>query len=163
MYEKDVDTDRPVELTETVGDLYDIVRSDAATIPEDATLRDAVEALLERHVTRKAYVVDKEGRPVGTITMETLMRHLGYRIGARPSGVRSFLRFVTEMESDKVKDFMAKPSVVRKDTRMVDIVRKVVEDRLNDFPIVDENGKLIGELNTMNLLKAFRGVFRKTD
>lgn len=162
VYEKDIrPQDRPVEVTERVRDVYDIVRTEAATVPETATLRDAVEAILAREVTRKAYVVDREGHIKGAITMESLMRHVSYRIGARPGGIVSFLRFMLEMESDAVADFMAPPVTVTLEMSIVDVVRKVVEDHLNDFPIVDEQGRLLGELNTLNLLRAMRGLFQR--
>ncbi|MBI4415481.1 MAG: CBS domain-containing protein [Euryarchaeota archaeon] len=150
-----------MQLTETVGDIYEVVRSDAATVPEDATLRDAVDAILAREVTRKAYVVDGEGHVKGTISLETLMRHVSYRLGARKPGLVSFFRFVREMETDRVVDFMRRPTTVTLETNVVEVVRKVVEDHLNDFPIVDGEGRLLGELNTLNLLKAARGIFPK--
>lgn len=162
MFKGDIRKDnRAAEVTETVGELYDIVRSDAATVREDAVLRDAVDAILSHEITRKAYVVDDEGRLKGTITMETLMRHVSYRLGARPPGIISLFRFVREMESDAVTDFMRKPVAVTRETNIVEVIRRVVEDHLNDFPIVDEGGRLLGELNTFNLLKAMRGVFQK--
>lgn len=163
MFEGDVNREKAVEVTETVGDLYDVLRSDPVTVPEDATLRDAIDAIVARGVTRKAYVVDSEGRLKGTISMETLMRHVGYRLGARAPGVVSFLRFVRDMESDAVRNFMAKPVAVTKGTNIVEIVRRVVEDHLNDFPIVDDQGKLLGELNTLHLLKAVRGLFKRPE
>ncbi len=95
------------------------------------------------------------------LTMETLMRHMSYRLGARPAGVISFFRFVREMESDRVVDFMRQPHSVTKETNILHVVRMVVEQHLNDFPIVDSEGRLLGELNTLNLLKRMRSVFPK--
>jgi CBS-domain-containing membrane protein len=162
MFEGDVgERPRDVAPTETVGDLFDAIVSKAATVPENATLRDAVDAILKAGVTRKAYVVDGGGIVRGTITVETLMRHVSYRLGARPPGVMSFLRFVREMETDNVNTFMAKASTVRRETKIFDVVRRVVEDHLNDFPVVDEEGRLLGELNTLDLLRATRSVFKR--
>lgn len=163
MHEGDIPReDRAVEMTETVRELYDIICSEASTVREDATLRDAIDAILgNASTTRKAYVVDAEGRLKGAVTMEALMRHVSYRIGARPPGIVSLIRFLREMESDRVSDFMARPLPVTMDTKAVDVVRKVVEDHLNDFPIVDDEGRLLGELNTLNLLRAMRGLFHK--
>jgi CBS-domain-containing membrane protein len=54
---------------------------------------------------------------------------------------------------------MSKPIPVTKSTLVVEIVRRVVGEHLNDFPILDENGRLIGEVNTINLLKIARSAF----
>lgn len=145
--------------TETVGELFDTIVSKPATIGEDATLRDAVNAILDSGITRKAYVTDAGGRLKGTITMETLMRHVAHRLGARPAGIVSWFRFLRDMGSDAVTDFMAKPAAVTRETRIGEIARRVVEERLNDFPVVDDAGRLIGEVNTFNLLRATRGIF----
>jgi CBS-domain-containing membrane protein len=145
--------------TETVGELFDTIVSKPATIGEDAVLRDAVNAILHSGITRKAYVVDASGRLRGTITVETLMRHVAYRLGARPPGIVSWFRFIRDMESDAVKDFMARPASVTRQTPIGEIVRRVAEEHLNDLPVVDDEGRLIGEVNTFDLLKATRGVF----
>jgi len=122
-------------MSETVGDLFDTIVSKPATIPDHATLRDAVDAILDSGLTRKAYVVDAGEHLKGTITME----------------------------SDAATDLMAKPVPVTRATPIGEIVRRVVEEHLNDFPVVDEAGRLIGEVNTHSLLKATRGVFSTSD
>jgi hypothetical protein len=113
MHAGDLKDREPAPLAETVGSLFDTVVTRPATVGEDATLRDAIDAVLEAAVTRKAYVVDARGVLKGTITMETLMRHVANRMGARPPGVISWFRFLRDMESDGVADFMARPAAVR--------------------------------------------------
>lgn len=163
MYEGDLAAgEKKLNLTETIGDFLDDILAKPATISTDATLRDALDAILASGVTRKAYVLDGRGRLKGTISVETLMRHIAERIGARPAGVISWFRFVSDMESDQATDFMSKPVPITKATLVVDIVRRVVGEHLNDFPVLDEDGKLIGEVNTMDLLKIARSAFSKT-
>lgn len=163
MYAEDVRRSEGGQVsTETIGDLFDTIVTKPATVLEDATLQETVNAILDSEITRKAYVVDTEGRLKGTITMESLMRHAGYRLGVRAPGIISWFRFISDMSNDKARDFMAQPVPVTKGTLVMDIIRRVVEEHLNDFPVVDEEGKLIGELNTYNLLKATRNVFRES-
>lgn len=162
MYEGDLSVgEKKLTLTETVGDFLDAIVSKPATISADATLRDALDAILASGVTRKAYVLDEEHRLKGTISVETLMRHVANRIGARPSGMVSWLRFISEMESDRATDFMSKPIPITKSTLVLELVRRVVGEHLNDFPVLDDDGRLIGEVNTINLLKIGRSAFPK--
>ena len=143
----------------TIGELFDTIITKPATIPEEAVLRDAVQAILAAESTRKAYVVDATGHPVGVVTIETLMRHVGYRLGAREEGVLPWFRFVREMQGDEVRRFMDKPTLVTKATTLIELIGMVVERKLNDFPVVDEDGRLVGEVNTYDLLRATQQVF----
>ncbi len=160
MYEGDIGKEKsPTITSETVGELFARIVSEPAVVREEGTLQEAVDAILRSGITRKAYVLDSGGKLVGTVTIETLMKHVAYRLGARPLGVISWFRFLRDMASDRVQDFMAKPVPVTKGTPVIDIVRRVVEERLNDFPVVDESNRLLGEVNTFNLLKITRDVF----
>jgi|GEM_PF-1175429 len=160
MYEGDLaGGERKVRVTETIDDFFEEVVTRAAWLRMDATLRDAIDVILQTGPTRKAYVLDDEGTIKGTISIETLMRHVADRLGARPPGIVSWLRFVKDTDSDRVSDFMAKPASVTKHTLVVDLVRRVVGEHLNDFPVVDDEGKLIGEVNSVSLLKIARSYF----
>ena len=104
MYEGDLNAgEKKLTLTETIGDFLDAIVSKPAIISTDATLREALDAILASGVTRKADVLDEEGRLRGTISVETLMRHIADRIGARSPGVISWLRFIRDMESDRAQ------------------------------------------------------------
>jgi CBS domain-containing protein len=124
-----------------------------ATVRVDAPLRDAVEAIVKDSETRKVYVLDNEQKLVGTITLEVLLRHVGYRLGVRSTGMTSFLRMLAEITDENVKEVMAKPIKVSKDELLVNVTKLMVENHLNDLPIVDERGVLVDELNGLDILK----------
>ena len=126
----------------------------ASAVSKDATLREAVEAMVENSETRKVYVLDDDGKLVGTITLETLLRQAGYRFGVRKIGVTSFLRMLAEISDEKVTDVMGKPVKVLLDEMIVNVTRLMVENHLNDLPIVDSQNKLVGELNGLDILKS---------
>ncbi len=123
-----------------------------ATVGESASLRDAIDAIL-RSETRKVYVLDGEGRVVGTITFETLLRHAGYRLGVRKSGITSFLKMLGEIGGEKVTEVMITPAKVLEDELLVNATRLMVEHHLNDLPVVDGDGRLVGELNGLDILR----------
>ena len=128
--------------------------SKPATVSMEASLKDAVEAIVENSDTRKVYVVDNDGKIKGTITLETLLRHAGYRWGVRSTGVTSLLRMLAEIGNGKVTEIMVKPVKVLNDEMLVNVTKLMVEYHLNDLPIVDDNNVLIGELNGLDILKA---------
>lgn len=125
-----------------------------ATVSTEASLKNAVEAIVEDSETRKVYVVDSEGKLKGTITLETLLRHAGYRLGVRSTGVTSLLRMLAEISDDKVTEVMGKPVKVLYDEMLVNVTKLMVENHLNDLPVVDNHNVLVGELNGLDILKA---------
>ena len=139
---------RVQEVIDEVGKI-----SKPATVRIDEPLRNAVEAIVDSE-TRKVYVLDADGKIKGTITLETLLRQGGYRLGVRKAGMTSFLRMMGEISRDKVQDVMVKPVKVLRDEMLVNVTRLMVENHLNDLPIVDDEGVLVGELNGVDILKA---------
>jgi len=124
-----------------------------ATVRGDASLREAVEVIVKDSDTRKVYVLDDEERVVGTVTLEVLLRHAGYRLGVRSTGVTSFLRMLAEVTDEKVKEVMAKPVKVSDNELVANVMKLMVENHLNDLPVVDDHNKLVAELNGLDILK----------
>ena len=124
-----------------------------ATVGLNASLREAVESIVKDSETRKVYVLDDKGKLVGTVTLEVLLRHVGYRFGVRSTGMTSFLRMLAEISDEKVREIMDKPIKVSKDELLVNVTKLMVENHLNDLPIVDDENRLVAELNGLDILR----------
>lgn len=145
-----------------VKDVYEFIGKEPAVVTEGAKIKDAFDAMIKNPVTRKVYVVDKEGKLIGMITLETMLRHLGYRVGVREVGVLSFMKFLSEMLKENVEEIMMKkPVKVTKKHLLLDATRLMVEYHLNDLPVVDREDKLIGELNVFEVLVHGRNIFKE--
>lgn len=127
--------------------------SGPATVRTDATLRMAVEAIIMDNETRKVYVLDDEGKLAGTVTQEVLLRHAGYELGVRSTGMTSFLRMLAEISDDMVSEVMAKPIKVSSDELLANATKLMIENHLNDLPVVDGENRLVGELNGLDILR----------
>lgn len=136
-----------------VGDVFDILTGEPAVVEEDALLKDAVEAITQHLTSHKVYVVDSEGMLKGVITIETLLRQVGYIVGVRKKGMVSFFGFLSGILKENVTEFMDEPVSVTKNDRVLDAMQLMVEHHLNDLPIVDDEEKLIGELHSIEILK----------
>lgn len=146
--------DRPVSEVRVSDVLTNAAKTvKPAIVRKDSTLREAVESIVKDSETRKVYVLDDDGKLVGTITLEILLRHTGYRLGIRTAGMTSFLRMLAEISDEKVKDVMAKPVKVSRDELLVNVTRMMVEHHLNDLPVVDEANHLVDELNGLDILR----------
>jgi CBS domain-containing protein len=136
-----------------VGDIYQLIVGTPAYVKKSAKLRAAVEAMINVPYSQKVYVVDKDNKLLGTITIATLLRQVGYRLGARKPGVISFFKFLSEIFKESVEEFMEAPVDVTKNVKIRDALQLMVENRLNNLPVVDEKGRLIGELNSIEILR----------
>lgn len=142
-----------------VADVHETMVGKPALVYENALLKDAVEAMTVNHISRKVYVIDSEGKLLGMISLETLLKQVGYRVGVRETGVISFLKFVTGIFKGNVTEFMEKPVTITNEHKVLDALKKMVEYHLNDLPVIDENGKIIGELNSLEILVQAKQIF----
>jgi CBS domain-containing protein len=144
-----------------VKDVYETMVGKPAVVREDALLKDAVDAMTVNHISRKVYVVDADEKLLGMISMEAMLKKVGYLVGVREKGVVSFFKFVTGILEDTVTEFMEKPVTVTNDNLVLDAMKKMVDHHLNDLPVIDDEGRIIGELNSLEILEEAKRVFNK--
>jgi CBS domain-containing protein len=142
----------------TVEDIFEIV-SKPVSVTEDAILKDAVEAITQNSHSRKVYVVDGEGKLKGVITIETMLRQVGYKVGVRETGVISFFKFLSGVLKENVMEFTEKPATITKRHKVLEALRMMVDYHLNDLPVIDEEDRLEGELNSLEILVKARQLF----
>ncbi|MCI0479525.1 CBS domain-containing protein [Candidatus Uhrbacteria bacterium] len=142
---------------ETVGSLQGkgSVIGKAATVRADAPLRSVVEAVVANPASQKVYVVDGQGKYLGAILISTLMRQVANRFGVREAGVRSFMRYLSEMlGKDKAQDYLTKEMLtVRLETPLTKAIEVMVTHNVNSLPVVDDDNRVIGELSGMEFLR----------
>jgi CBS domain-containing protein len=144
-----------------VKDVYELLVGKPAIVKDDAILKDAVEAMTLNHISRKVYVTDSEGKLLGMISMETMLKKVGYRVGVREEGMISFFKFVTGIFKENVSEFMKDPISVTNENKVLDALKIMVENHLNDLPVIDDEGKIIGELNSLEILEEAKKIFDK--
>ena len=144
-----------------VEDVHEIMIGKPAVVKEDDQLKDAVEALTKNLISRKVYVVDGEGKLKGVITIETLLKQVGYRVGVRETGMISFFKFLSGIFKENVTEFMEKPVTVTNRDKVLDALRLMVEHHLNDLPVIDDNDRIVGELNSLEILIQTEKIFEK--
>lgn len=144
-----------------VEDVHEIMIGKPAVVKEDDQLKEAVEALTKNLISRKVYVVDGEGKLKGVITIETLLKQVGYRVGVRETGMISFFKFLSGIFKEKVTEFMEKPVTVTNRDKVLDALRLMVEHHLNDLPVIDDNDRIVGELNSLEILIQTEKIFEK--
>jgi len=144
-----------------VGDVFESVVQRPSSVKSGAKIRDAIEEMLRNPLSRKVYVVDAAEKLVGTVTTETVLRLLGYRVGVREIGAISFYKFLKDTLKEDVDSIMVRSQSVTRETKLTKVLSLMIDNHLNDLPVVDAGGRLIGEVISLELLtigkEAFKG------
>lgn len=142
-----------------VRDAFEDAVKEASVVRRGTNLRDVIDKMLENPKSRKVYVVDETDKLIGTVTTETLLRLIGYRVGVRQTGALSFYKFLRDTLKEDVGGVMVDPIRITMDTKLVDALQMMLERHLNDLPVVDSEGRIIGELYSLELFAKARHLF----
>lgn len=142
-----------------VGDVAAKLVQTASTVSADASIREVIDRMTSNPLSRKVYVVDAEGRYMGTVSTETILRLIGYRVGVRKDGGLSFVRFLRDALKEEAGHIMVNGTTVTKETKLTAALDIMVNEHLNDLPVVDANGILVGEMASLGLLEEGKILF----
>jgi CBS domain-containing protein len=112
---------------------------EAAAVPVEASVGDAIRKMLDYHVGAVG-VVDSEGRVAGIFTERDVLRKLSLsRLDPEVTPVREVMTTPVEMATQV--------------TGPTEAMATMMERHFRHLPVVDNNGKLLGILSIRNLLE----------
>ncbi|NOZ24779.1 MAG: CBS domain-containing protein [Nitrospirae bacterium] len=124
------------------------------TVDEDATIDEVVEKMLSFQRDRAVYVVDKDGRLAGIISLGDISRHLlseGIYHGESHIPGRSIL---SGFMAEKAADIMTRSVITAlPDEELNSMIKKMIDHRLKVIPVVDGSGKLIASINLLDIFE----------
>jgi CBS domain-containing protein len=112
----------------------------AATVPVEGTVADAIRVMLDRRVGAVG-VIDSAGRVAGIFTERDVLRKMALQ---RP-----------DPQTTPVRDMMTTPvEMATLATGPGEALAIMVERHFRHLPVVDNDGKLLGMLSIRNLLQS---------
>jgi Mg/Co/Ni transporter MgtE len=118
-------------------------------ISGDCTLNEATEKITNIRQLRSIYVVDKQGRLQGTLSLGVFIREV---IAARHEpqfGVRSLL---TRITSEDAADLMDKHVIyAQRDDDLEKILNRMIYHNIKEIPVVDEDQRIIANVGILDL------------
>lgn len=134
-----------------VRDAYRLVVTDPIIVTKEMNLHAVVDKVLADPRTRSAYVVDGKRRVIGMISLKQMLKAIEGSLSLvdRAKGVARQKRATLPFS---VEEYMIKPITVTEDDRLLGSLDKMIEHGLEDLPVVDEGGSLVGELNGFEIL-----------
>lgn len=122
----------------------------------DSSLEDVVRTMVEGHRRRMVYVVDSTGILKGQITLGHLREVIfHYYMNTVVRDVIAVTSHITALFiSEIAQDFMDADLVVcRLDEPLHDVLIRLNETGLSDLPVVDDEGRLIADIDILDLLE----------
>ena len=133
----------------TVENVRHKISRRAALVFEDATIEKVVQVILKDPKTRCVYTIDKEGKLTGIITLTTLAKYALRSSVPHPLWNFRTIDFVADHLAGTIK---TEPIFVHDRDDLETAFQKMFNHDLEELPVIDENGKVIGNLDMLELL-----------
>ncbi len=138
----------------TVGSVRSLITTEPSVVVEDATLYEVAEEILRDPKTRSVYVINSERKLVGIIPVIELIQYMYYEY--IPSEYITY-RFPLALSRETcAKDIMLPPVYVRDDDSITEAFRLMFKENLKELPVVDRSMHVIGDLNILELIVAWK-------
>ena len=133
-----------------ISDVLDKIESQPyLPVSADLTLEEVAEQILREKQIRGIYVLDKQGRLEGYLSMGVLIRNVVISRNQPLFHMRSLL---TQISSEKVADIMETRVVCAGKNDPVERVLDLMGDRhIKEIPIVDDDRHIIAIANILDL------------
>ncbi len=123
-----------------------------ATVEEDETLPEIALAFCDNPKTRTIYVVDKENRLKGIITLDDIVEIIFPEVIKIETGYEILHTF----RGRCAKEIMIEaPLKVRDEDNIEEVLKKMLQNGIEEAPVVDEEDRVIGEINLLEILNVW--------
>lgn len=112
-------------------------------------------ATLNRNKIARLVVTDNDGKPVGIISYDTLLRNSQFFKSGKQN-TRDYLLPKTSAKELLVSDLLGNELLTIKSVDdLAKAARFMVEYKISGIPVVDENGNLEGVISTTDIIRAY--------
>jgi len=119
-------------------------------------LKDVVRAMVKGHRRRMVYVVDGEGKLIGAISLDVLKDVIfRFYLSDRVSDIIVVSEHITELfTSEKAEDVMDPDiSSCQEQETLHEVLARMIERNIRDLPVLDQQGRVIADLDILDLLE----------
>lgn len=115
----------------------------------DCTLEEISDRIKDQRQTRGIYVVDAEGRLIGTLSLGVLIRHL---TAARRQPVFHVRSLLSRLTSAQVVDLMDKHVLfARPEEDLHEVLDRMIRGNIKEVPVVDQDRRIMAVLSLLDL------------
>lgn len=146
-----------------VKDIHHLLVENPASLSAGAPLRDVLAKMIEDLRTRQVYVVDDENRLLGEVRMNSVVEYLFPYNAVIEHSKSLYDAYIPKVGAQTAADLMISPSLrVTEETTLGEMARLMIKEGINELPVVDEQERLIGQVNTYETIKAYLGIEQRS-
>jgi len=140
---------------ERVEDVCRLIASKPAIVPEDMPIEEVLNEFVNDPKRRIVCVVDSEQKLVGLISLTELLIYIGVHAG---EAVKSFTHLtpyeagLRYMMGNQAKHVMREAISVKSDDKLLDALNMMERTGLDELPVVNDEGMIIGEIHALEIL-----------
>ena len=136
--------------------LNDLEHRRVPVIEEQANIDEIIQAFVRSAHSRLLYVVDRNGRLKGFLSLGNLVRHVFFHFHEPHIDTRSITHMAV---SEKAGHFMQRaPLSARASDDMQKVLQQMIRENIKEIPIVDEGKKVVADLTIVDFLDHYRKV-----
>lgn len=139
-----------------VSDIRHLLVEDAATVKHTDSVEELLKKVVEEPRTRHVYVVDDAGKLLGSVRMNTIVQYLfpfaSVVSHASTYPQNEFLAFRTQKVTDLMKP---DPFYVKEDDTLSHMALILIQEKINELPVVDVDQKVIGQVNMYEAIRVY--------
>jgi CBS domain-containing protein len=124
---------------------------DVPIISQDSDLGETIDTIARFPHSRLLYVVDNEGRLIGTVSLGNLVRHFFSGSHEPRIHARSLLSMIT---SETAKDIMERHPIFAGEEEVVEeVLKRMIEKNVKEIAVLDGEERPIGDITMIDLLR----------
>jgi len=132
-----------------IKDMRMLVTPHPIFVGKDVSTDEIAKTLIANPQLKSVYVVDDKLKLIGKITLRRLIKHEFMELVPRDFSYFYTLDFVGKKTAENL---MVSPLYVKDDDTLKTAFIKMYENDLDELPVVDENLRLIGNIDMLELL-----------
>jgi CBS domain-containing protein len=124
---------------------------DLPLVSQESSIEEVIDAMVRYQHTRLLYVVDEDGKLLGTISLGPLVRHV-FRRSHEPQIHPRFL--MSMITTETAKDIMQKnPIFAREDEDVEVVLKRMIGKNVKEIAVLDSEKKVVADVTMIDLLK----------
>lgn len=142
-----------------VKDIHHLLVENPASVPPESPLRDVLAKMTEDLRTRQVYVVDSKDHLLGAVRMNSVVEYLFPYDAIIEKNISLYHTYLPEIGAQTAADLMISPAVrVTGETTLGEMARLLMREGVNELPVVDEQDRLIGQVNMYEAISAYLSI-----
>ncbi len=137
-----------------VADVFLKITTNPLIVNQDDKINSVHEKLVHGNpISRCVYVVDKQLKLVGKITLQDMLKVTAVKkgiTGNKHFSVRQLFEYISK--DLKARDIMTAPVSIKLNEKIEEALQKMINHNVEEIAVVDDSGEIIGDLNAYELI-----------